>query len=228
MALWFRILTLVCLVAPISSLHARGFEKFWDLATITGEYHGLLYMLEPQLRTVDTKDLYEQFLFNSGGGIHLNPQLQFWLGQTYANLSPYNAITDDVNSSDLNEYRLWQQLFWNQTYTKGIAAVRLRLEERHSLENAPWSLRMRERGYWTTPITDRESLVLSDECLENLNRVPWVRTKTIDQNRAYIGILHTVNAYSSFNVSYMNQTIFRTHVEVNHAIVLNIFITIPS
>lgn len=210
-------------------LHSENsYEKLWELVTYSGEYKQFLYQIEPQIRLINRNDAYEQFLINVSGGVNVTPKLQLWLGQSYANTGTGNAVSEDIAPNSLNEYRNWQQFFWTNAYHANIIALRSRLEERYSFENAPWAMRLRERGYWTIPFTERQSLVLSDELFLNLKLVPWITTKTLDQNRAYIGILENLTPDTSFVISYMNQYIFKRIPENNHAIVLNIFIKIPS
>lgn len=201
-----------------------SYDKLWELVTYTGQYKTFLYQVEPQIRLINRSDAYEQFLINLGGGRNVTPTLQFWLGQTFSNVASSNTVAEDVTRSSVNEYRNWQQLFWTEIYHSNTIALRSRLEERYSFENSPWAVRLRERGYWTIPFTTRQSLVLSDELFVNLKLVPWVTTKTIDQNRAFIGILQNVSPNASFSISYMNQYIFKNAPESNHAVVLNIFI----
>ena len=203
-------------------------DKLWELVTYTGKYKQFLYQVEPQIRLINRPNAYEQFLANISGGMNVTPNLQFWLGQTFASTSLGNTAAEDISRKALNEYRNWQQFFWTTTYHANTIALRSRLEERYSLEEAPWAIRLRERGFWTMPVTKRQSLVLSDELFLNLKLVPWITTKTLDQNRAYIGILQNLTANTAFTISYMNQYLFKSRPESYHAIVLNIFINVPS
>lgn len=206
----------------------NSFGKFWGLITYTSKYNKIYYMIEPQIRLVYRNKPYEQSLLNAGGGIDIAPKLQFWLGQTITNFSASNTLTEDVGGNDLNEYRVWQQLLSTNIYKTGSIVFRSRLEERKSLENNPWAVRFRERSYWTIQLTNNQSLVLSDEFFININKVPWVVTKTFDQNRAYIGILQKITPTTNFSISYMNQYLSRSPIEINHGIVLNIFVNIPA
>lgn len=215
------ICTLFCTLSTLA-WSEESFDKFWGLVSYSGRYHDFSYMIEPQLRLVTQNNGYEQFLLNAGAGIDVAPQMQVWLGQTFTNFSTYNNVTEDVASNDFNEYRLWQQFLW--TIPGASVALKSRLEERYSLENAPWAIRFRERGYWSTPLTETYSLLLSDEAFINVKSTPWVPTKTFDQNRAFIGILKQLTPTTSVSISYMNQYIFRTPPENNHAIVLNMYI----
>lgn len=219
---------ILCLLCMASSLiHSQNnFDKLWGLVSYTGQYHDYSYLIEPQLRLVNQQDGYEQFLVNAGGGTPVATNLQFWIGQTYTNFSPYNNMTEDVAANDLNEYRLWQQFLW--TIPKASIVLKSRLEERYSFENSPWAVRFRERGYWIKDINHGYSLLLSDEAFINLKVVSWVPTKTFDQNRAYIGILKKMTSSLSFSISYMNQLIFRSPLENNQGIVLNFFINMEQ
>ncbi len=213
---------LLCLVT-IPCYSIESYDKFWGLITYNDKYKQFFYTIEPQIRLVNLPGAYDQFLLNTGGGVEVMPKLQLWFGQTIANASPYN-VEEDVSPNDLNEYRLWQQLLWRSD----PVIIRSRLEERYSLENAPWSVRLRERIYWTKKLTEKQSLVLSDELLVNLKTTPWIVTSTLDQNRAYLGILHQLSPRISINFSYMNQYIFRlAGAESNHALVVNVFINMP-
>ncbi len=208
-----------------TSFAIEDFEKLWGLVTYTGHFQDYTYQIEPQFRLVNRGNGYEQFLLNMGAGQPISPTLQFWLGQTLANFSPYNNATADVSANDVNEYRFWQQLFWTPS---SKTLLRSRLEERYSFGNAPWAVRLRERFYWTIPLAEPHSLVLSNEFFINVKNAPWIVTPTIDQNRFFIGLLQQISSQVSLNISYMNQYIFRTPAEDNHAVVVNLFITMPE
>lgn len=224
---WMLVCILLYLVSTATQSD-NSFGKFWGLITYNANYQKFYYMLEPQIRLVYRNEPYEQFMLNAGGGIDIASKLQLWLGQTISNFSPYNNVTEDVASNDLNEYRLWQQLLWTDIYSTGSVVFRSRLEERKSFNDTLWAARFRERGYWTIQFTNYQSLVLSDEFFINVKTVPWIVTKTFDQNRAYIGILQKMTPTTSFSISYMNQYLSRTPVEINHAVVLNIFVNVAS
>lgn len=223
----FKLLSIIGIILYSASTHAiESFTKFWGLTTINGQYHSWTYMLEPQLRLIHQPDAYEQTLVNMGVAQTVLPNLQLWIGQTYSNFAAQNNIAEDISGNDLNEYRIWQQILW--TVPEKNLIFKARLEERYSFENNPWSIRFRERSYWTVPLTDYYSVVLSDEFFVNLNQVAWVVTKTFDQNRFFAGILKKFSDHTSVSLSYLNQYLSRTPIEVNHGVVLNIYYTIPN
>lgn len=220
--LYLRLL-LLCTVIYHQSVHATiKYSKLWGLLTYNSHYGKLLYLVEPQLRFVNHSEVFEQFLYNTGLGYALNPELQVWFGQTFSNFAGNNEITEDVAANDVTEYRLWQQSLWQQEQKFGQIQLRTRLEERYSLENRPWSLRLRTRPSLRFDLTEHQAIVLFDELFINLKQVDWVQTNTLDQNRIALGILQRLNTNSSFTVSYFNQYIFRTPPASNHGILINL------
>ena len=215
-------LVIVGLLSLIPELcFSESYTKIWGLASYFGKYEQLLYMVEPQIRLVDSAGTYEQSLLNAGIGTIIKPQLQIWLGQTYTNYSDNNNVAEDVQNVVINEYRIWEQITWQRPFSDEFAS-RLRLEQRHAFESSEWAVRLRERAYWTIPLNERFSLALNDEIFLNLKLVPWVSTSTFDQNRLFVGIYYKLTPNIGLNVSYMNQYIARESVEVNNGLMLNL------
>ena len=219
---WLRLFLLFSLLGHQPSHATIKYSKLWGLLSYNGHYGALLYLVEPQLRLVNHSEVLEQFLNNTGFGYALNPELQVWLGQTFANFAGNNEVTEDVANNDSTEYRLWQQMLWQHEQKFGQIQVRTRLEERYSLENAPWSLRLRSRPSLRLDLSEHHAIVIFDELFINLKQVDWVVTNTLDQNRLAIGVLQRLNPNTSFTVSYFNQYIFRTPAESNHGIIINV------
>jgi hypothetical protein len=96
------------------------------------------------------------------------------------------------------------------------------LEERYPEFENNWSIRFRERIYWTIPLTDRQSLVMSDELLINVKRAPWITTQTIDQNRVFLGVQQKLTPTLFINLSYLNQFLTTPNREMNHGIFVNL------
>ncbi|MCR9191937.1 MAG: DUF2490 domain-containing protein [Gammaproteobacteria bacterium] len=220
----FRILVVMVLCLMSSLSHSRhSYYKLWGLVTYNSHYEKLLYILAPELRLVDRPNKYDQSLFNAGAGYQVLPRLQVWLGQTITNFADRGGIVEDVSAKVRDEYRIWEQILWSPS-TNWV--FRTRFEERHSFNSSRWSMRFRNRTYWTIPFSEKDAWALSDEVFINVKKVPWVRTGTFNENRAYIGIAHAFTHDIILNISYMNQYIARTSpgIEDNHAIVLNLFV----
>ena len=201
--------------------YSRGFTKFWGAASYFGRYEQLLYTVEPQIRLIDRAETYEQSLFNAGVGKAITPQWQIWFGQTYINYAAPNDVAEDVVNGVQNEYRIWEQLMWHRPFTD-VFASRARLEQRHAFQSAEWAVRLRERAYWTIPLNETISFALNDEAFLNVKSAPWVADSTFDQNRLFVGFYYKFTPNIGLNVSYLNQYIARTPVEVNNGLVLNL------
>ena len=191
------------------------------MASYFGRYDQILYTIEPQVRFIDRAEKYEQSLFNAGIGTALAPQWQIWLGQTYINYAAQNDIAEDVENVVKNEYRVWEQLVWHRPFNDELAS-RTRLEERHAVQSTEWAVRIRERGYWTIPLNETISFTLNDEIFLNLKSTPWIADSTFDQNRLYVGFYYKLTPNIGVNVSYLNQYIPRTPIEVNNGLVVNL------
>ena len=201
------------------------FSKLWTVLSYNGNYDKLLYLVEPQMRFANVQGAFDQLLYNTGIGTSLNNQLQVWMGQTISNFSSNNAAIEDVVGADSTEYRLWQQLsYFYPSSTSLFFNLRSRIEERYSLEFAPWAIRIRERPTWQIPLTEHQLLFISDEIFFNLKSVAWVPTQTLDQNRFFIGITQILDKKTRFTVTYMNQYITKVIPENNHGIMINISI----
>ena len=200
---------------------SNSYNKLWGTASLFYQYKQLLYTVEPQLRLVNRAGIYEQSLLNAGIGTTIRPQLQLWLGQTYSNYSDRNNVSEDVGNTVTNEYRIWEQLLWKRPFSDEFSS-RLRLEERRAFEASAWAVRIRERAYWTIPLTETVSSALNDEIFLNLKSVRWVSTSTLDQNRLYLGIFYKFTPTIGLNISYMNQYIARHPVEINNGLILNL------
>jgi hypothetical protein len=210
------------------SLATTSFTKLWGLYTINGRYNNVLFLVEPQLRLVNREGVYEQLLINEGIGFWARNNLQLWLGQTIVNNNPSNDIAEDISNVITGEYRLWQQLSFFDKNILGHFQFRNRLEERHPENSSIWSIRFRDRIYWTIPLAKNQSLYISDEFFINVKTTTWITTKTFDQNRLFLGIQQQVTPKLSFTISYLNQYLTRTPAEIDHGIVFNLIYTVPD
>lgn len=212
-----------CVLVSQPVIATQQVEKLWTYFTLTGNYGNFLYYAEPQLRLVYLPNqFFQQFLVNVGGGTQILPSWQAWVGQTNS------ADSQDAVPGSSEEYRLWEQLVWSQTFKTIMMISRGRLEERKSLFFPEWAYRFRERIQLNVPMTRKLSLVLMDEAFLNLNQVPWIITDTFDQNRAYIGIEQTLSDNLFFNVGYMNQYLSTQPTQSNHILNIGLRFNIPD
>ena len=203
-----------------------SYDKLWGSYTFNGRYKDILYTVEPQIRLVNLGEGYQQFLLNEGIGFGGIQHWQLWLGQTIVNNYSPGNVTEDIVTGVIGEYRLWQQAnyFRNKTFF-GHFLFRTRLEERHAENYLTWSVRARERMFWTIPLTQEYAIVLSDEAFVNVKRTSWITAGAFDQNRVFIGLQRQISPSLNANISYLNQYITTSIPEINHGIFLNITYT---
>ncbi len=211
--------------SSLNSAHV-SYEKLWSSYTFNGRYKDILYSVEPQIRVVNLSGVYQQFLLNEGLGFGGIKNWQFWLGQTIINNYSANNISEDIIVGVSGEYRLWQQAnyFQNKTFL-GNFLFRNRLEERHAENFSTWSVRIRERLFWTIPLNQKYAVILSDEAFVNIKTTPWITANTFDQNRAWIGLQKQLNSSLNVSISYFNQYFTTPIPEINHGIFLNVAYT---
>lgn len=220
---WMQGLFLIVSLSILApSWAAQTNNKFWSSFTLTGNYGAFLYNIEPQLRLINKNNSFNQFLTNAGGGYQVAPSWQLWLGQTIGTLSQDTVI------GDYEEYRIWEQIVWQQKINTVQLISRSRLEERKSFYFAEWANRFRERLLINVPLTNNFSLAASNEFFINLNQVDWITTKTWDQNRAYIGVVQQLSKSTFLNVGYMNQWIFTPILQSNKVFVINLQINLET
>ncbi len=218
-----RIVLLIILLIFLSpSWAVKSANKFWSLLTLTGNYGLFLYNIEPQLRLIDASRPLNQFLANSGGGFQITPAWQFWLGQTLS------TVSQDAEPGDFEEYRIWEQLVWQHQFNLIRLTSRTRLEQRKSFDYSTWANRLRERMLINVPLTTNYSLAVSNEILVNLNQVPWIATKTWDQNRAYVGIVQQLSESAFLSAGYMNQWIYTPIMRSDRVFLVNLQINLAT
>lgn len=200
---------------PLPVFAVEQSEKLWTLLTLTGDYGRVVYYLEPQLRFVYGGTAFQQFLNNSGIGYKVVPNWQIWFGQTFS------ADSQDAVPGSLDEYRLWQQIVWKHRLPSASLISRTRFEERKSLNFSDWAYRLRQRVLLNKPITPKFSFVISDEIFLNINKVDWIITDQLDQNRAYIGVEQRLSKITYLGVGYMNQYLSTPIPQSNHVLWLN-------
>lgn len=219
---------LVLLLLGCSSLNYANisYDILWSSYTFNGRYNDILYTVEPQIRFIDLSGVYQQFLLNEGLGFGGIQHWQFWLGQTITNNNSQNNIAEDFITGVTGEYRLWQQVnyFRNKTLV-GDLLFRTRFEERNAENYSTWSVRGRERIFWTIPLIQEYAIILSDEALINLKRTSWITAGIFDQNRVFVGLQKQLSSSLSVNISYLNQYINTPIPEINHGLFLNVTYT---
>ncbi len=161
------------------------------------------------------------FLLRPGLGYMLSPALTAHVGYAYI-----PRLADEGANS--YEHRLWQQVIW--TRPLGAAArvqVRGRLEQRFgdgdSIGNRA---RVFLRGQWAPTSRVPLQLVVWDEVFWQLDDTDWGPVAGFDQNRAFVGVgADTRIEGVRVEAGYLNIA-FRKDSNVDHAIAINVFMTL--
>ena len=195
----FIFLYIACIATPAFAI--SSVNKQWSFYSLEGNYGKVVYNVQPQLRLeAGTRNAFEQSLNNFGFGYAVDKHLQVWIGQTFT------TVSQDAVGQSAHEYRFWQQVFWQQKFSKLSIATRLRMEERKSYNFTEWNFRIRNRFIVNVPLTDLLTLELFDEVFFKLNDVPWIFANKFDQNRAYAGLARELkeNLFFGFGLIYQN------------------------
>lgn len=193
---------------------AQSREELWSLISFYAVKDKYAYQVQPQVRFNEQGRPLDQFVGNVGGGYLFTPRWVAWLGMTYAT----NAQDAAKN---IQEVRLWEQINWQNVSPCTAVEVRARLEQRKALRFAEIANRFRDRLTIRWLPNQYLAVVTYDEIFLNLNQVAWVRTKTIDQNRIYLGIEPEFLSTFQFGVGYLFQSIFSTPRQMNHVLLIS-------
>lgn len=214
------------LVAMASSAIATTdhYSKIWlstkYLGPLGNSTAAKLYW-DAHLNFIDDKYKFEQAYASVGAGYQTSATLQLFLINSY-------VISEKLNGTMQQEYRLWQQTNWviTDNYQYSLLS-RTRLEARKNFAAAPIALRLREQLTIRIPIQNLPHYyyMLFDEVFFNLNHPYWVGNSFFDQNRAFIGISKDVSKLISVDIGYLNQYVLRTPHQLNSVFYLNVNIS---
>lgn len=129
-----------------------------------------------------------------------------------------------------NENRAWEQYTFVTATPIGNFQSRSRLEQRTVNIGTGTGVRVREMLKLSYPLTDKWSLIGSDELFVNLNTVDWGPVAGFDQNRVFVGFGYTFDSTFRTEIGYMNQYINR---DLNYdrdfdLISLNLYVDVPD
>lgn len=198
------------------------YTKQWTVATVFGSFpeSKWRYYLEPQLRLIDNRYVFNQFLFLFGLGYQITPNMMFFTGPGWiANKNPQGIESNDV--------RIWQQLNWNVLQNSFFSLnSRTRLEETTRNTSPGIAFQGRQRLWVRFPFKQWETYSLSmfDEVFLNFNHPNWVSKDLFSQNRAFIGIGKQVSKYMMLDIGYLNQYILAEHYQQNNVFLISLSI----
>ncbi|CEG56113.1 DUF2490 domain-containing protein [Legionella fallonii] len=203
---WIKVITSFFLSLVIYPVNAtRTYTKDWSVANIIAplsEGSSFKYYLEPQLRLIDTRSVFNQFLFLGGLGYQFNPDLMLFIGPGWI------EIKNPINNTSSTEKRLWQQLNWRILNNSNLTLnSRTRLEERNHTPRSQIAFRLRQRLWFRVPLQQWSGYSFSffDEIFFNLNHPSWTSPYLLEQNRAFIGMAKQLSKSAILDVGYLHQ-----------------------
>lgn len=219
-----RIVTVILLFLIVNawSQNTQHYQKLWSSAIITGPLSvsdpNFRFYLEPRLRFMGDKYVFEEASIYAGLGYQINP-MSLYLG---------DAIVTQLNPDGKyqHENRVFEQLdlaVINTVYYKLLNKTRL--EERKNSADIQWAVRLREKLTLRVPFKNQNkySLVIADEIFLNLNHPKWVSSSFFAENRGFIGIGNQLSQSTTLDIGYMNQLKIQNPNQVNN--ILNISLT---
>jgi hypothetical protein len=148
---------------------------------------------------------FEEGLVRAGLGWQSTPNLSLWGGYQWTS---HNQLT---GSNQVN--RLWQQLLWQILKKEPVILTsQSRVEERAQQNQAQWNIRFRQQVTVEFPksISNKPTPVFWDEVFFNITKPSWVSNKTVDQNRAFLGVNILISTSNTLSVGYLNQYDFKS------------------
>lgn len=150
-----------------------------------------------------------------GLGYKLSDSQKAFVGYAYQETeAPYSKV-------ELTEQRAWEQHEFKHTFAnKDSLNFRSRLEQRTVDVSDDTAVRFREQVKYNHVLTDRLSLVASEEIFANVNKANWGPVSGFDQNRGFVGVGYKLSDHYKTEIGYMNQYLNR---ENNYDRMVHIF-----
>jgi hypothetical protein len=123
----------------------------------------------------------------------------------YGWIPTYGESTDDQL---VNEHRVWEQLLLTKKLDAVQLGLRPRFEQRVVAGEEGTGLRVRLWGRAAVPVSDRISLVVTDEVFVGLVATDW-SVAGFDQNRLFVGPAFPIEGLGRVEFGYMNTFVLR-------------------
>ncbi|MDP1573665.1 MAG: DUF2490 domain-containing protein [Coxiellaceae bacterium] len=214
------ILLTLCFFLISNDAYCRDSNKEWNVGVISGPFSNdsaWQYYLEPQLRLINDRYVFNQAFFLTGIGYQFTPTLKLYVGPGYI-----FTLTTDGKTYDT--YRVWQQLDWQAVKNSSFwLASRTRLQEDTRSNNTGVLVILRQRYWLRIPIknTNHYFYSLFDEIFLNVNETSWSSHTLFEQNRLFAGIGKQITKNVFLDFGYLNQAQFGSHSAINNVIIFS-------
>ncbi|MEM9701739.1 MAG: DUF2490 domain-containing protein [Planctomycetota bacterium] len=199
-----------------------------------------LYWFDGHYRLRDDTDGFNQSIIRPGIGRKVAEDQALWVGYAWINTDPIVRRGPELNLSNVNEHRYWQQWTWAPSAGDYRFLHRSRFEQRTIEGSDDVALRWRELFRVQKILTagadgcdgvsggrPEWSLIAWNEAFFNLNDADWGPNRGFDQNRAFLGIGYKPSADAPVRteIGYLNQSINLPTGEnsLNHILSINFF-----
>ncbi|MFO7579072.1 MAG: DUF2490 domain-containing protein [Nitrosomonas halophila] len=230
----FYLASIAILGLSVIPAHAAGVtEDFqtWGNITAVGNFGALnqdwkdfKYWLEGQGRFGNDSSRFSQSLMRLGAGYAINSKTSIWTGFAWA------PTSKPFTQNPFNEYRIWQQLLWNDTFSDAATMLRFRLEERFFdiSQSDDVAFRFRQLAKLTLPIPFAPPafrFAFTNEVFVHLNNTDQGLRRGFDQNRAFAGVAYRFNPETTMEVGYMNHYIkkYKQADQMQHILSINLY-----
>jgi len=174
------------------------------------------YLVQLHVRFGDDSPSFDSGIARLGLGYHSSKTLSFWVGYDFLSKQDVGTIKFS------EEQRCWQQLSWEiPTLAPSQLIYRARLEERESTKGSGVAFRLRQKITLKKGNSRMGGTVVpfvADEIFFNLNHPEWISSKTVDQNRLFVGLDIPLGKGRTLKIGYINQFEFRDVNRMNHII----------
>lgn len=218
----YLVILLLCYSHLVYSITIQK-PKYWGSLNVNGNLfknQKALYYLNLQGRIDGQESQFEQSIFVGGVGYQWLPHLSLWLGYQR---NSYNQIG---RSEPQNA--VWEQAIWKIINNNCINLTsRTRLEQREQVDQSQWVSRLRERITLKLPQKINKDLTpaIYDEIFINLNNPTWVNSRSINENRFFMGVDIPTSKKSYLEVGYLNQYRWLlTSNNINHILSISLYI----
>jgi hypothetical protein len=210
-------------IANCFAINQHPKNKQWTDFIVSGPLGNtkLKYLFQAQSRYNFNPDKIERALVSGGIGVQITSQLDFLVGYQCLSSSSLTGVKP-TNS-------IWQAISWQLLQNKYFSiAERTRFDEVKRNKQAQWLYVMRQRITLKFPkaILNTLTPVVYDEIFFHFNKPPWNPSRSLSQNRLFVGFDVPLAKKSFIELGYMNRFLFRiNHIRRNNIIYFSVNIT---
>ncbi|RUR14872.1 DUF2490 domain-containing protein [Legionella septentrionalis] len=200
-----NLFSLLMLLFSSTLFAGKTFTGSWDGITLTTDPHKPFFFYFQTEGRFYNSYVRDELFTRSAIGYSASKKLSLWAGYDF-----FQSLHD---SKEIVQ-GVWQQGQYQLIDVEKLTFTwRSRLEERFATFGAGTALRLRNRALiqFNKLIQNKLSLIIYDEVFLNLNHPDWVSSKTLSQNRFFLGARFPVKENTSVVMGYINRQNYNTY-----------------